>query len=315
MPYIQILNKSELDKLKEEQESTKEGLLTIPVAYVFENDKPTDMIVCINIDENGQEMKINELNADDKYTFKPYFYKPKHTGIACCIFGPRGSGKSHVLGNILDNEFENVESKDIFIFSRKDHDEVLDRPRICHNPFNEVVDIKKSEKNLSKGIDKLVYKYVNKKGDSYTPIRLDPYDPEIQMTPTEKYNNSYLIFDDVELMKDKHATMYLHNLRNSALLTGRSGNIETFNILHDIRGGKQYSIIRDESAFYCFFPLSNRAKIQKFLSDYLEYNKTDVKRILNLKLSNDSRAVVLRNAYPFCCISKNKILLLNINDE
>ena len=67
--------------------------------------------------------------------------------------------------------------------------------------------------------------------------------------------------------------------------------------------------------FFLPFPLSNRAKIQKFLSDYLEYNKTDVKRILNLKLSNDSRAVVLRNAYPFTCISKNKILLLNINDE
>ena len=289
--------------------------MKIPVAYVFENDKPTELIVCINIDENDQEEKVDELNADDKYTFKPYFYKPKHTGIACCIFGPRGSGKSHVLGEILDNEFQNVESKDIFIFSRKEIDEPLDRPRICHNPFNEIVDIKKSERNLNKGIDKLVYKFVNKKGDKYTPIRLDPYDPEIQSTPTEKYNNSYLIFDDVELMKDKHATMYLHNLRNSALLTGRSGNIETFNILHDIRGGRSYSVIRDESAYYIFFPLSNRAKIQKFLADYLEYNKHDVKRILNLKLSNDSRAVVLRNCYPFCCISKNKILLLNVDNE
>jgi hypothetical protein len=315
MPFIQILTNSELDKLKEEQESLKEGLLKIPVAYVYENDKLTDLIVCINIDENAEDEKLYELSSDNHYTFKPYFYKPKNTGIACCIFGPRGSGKSHVLGEILDNEFQNVESKDIFIFSRKDYDEPLDRPRICKNQFNQVLDIAKTEKNLKKGIDKLVYTYVNKKGDEYVPIRLDPYDPEVQMTPTEKYHNSYMIFDDVELMKDKHATIFLHRLRDSALLTGRSANIETFNILHDIRGGKQYSVIRDESAFYVFFPLSNRAKIQKFLADYLEYNKTDVKRILNLKLSNDSRAVVLRNAYPFCCISKSKILVLNIDNE
>ena len=43
MVFIQILNTTELDKLKEEQESTKEGLLKIPVAYVFENDKPTEL--------------------------------------------------------------------------------------------------------------------------------------------------------------------------------------------------------------------------------------------------------------------------------
>jgi hypothetical protein len=296
MPFLDIIEKSKLDKQ------------WVPLAYVLKNDKLTDLLVCAYIDFDNEQKEPTELIADDDYTFKPYFYKniQDNQSIRLLAFGPQGSGKSYLVGEVIEDLFENFESKDIFIFARNEFDEPLDRERVCLNDFNQVLDEEKTKKNRNKGNYEPIFKYVNKKGKKYKPIRMNVYDKKVQSCETELYKNSYLIFDDVERLKTQDATNYCHNLRCSALDVGRKLNIDCINIIHNIKGGQKYSTLRDESNFYVFFPLVNQAKARLFLQNYLSVDKYTTEKAMNMR----GRALVLRNEFPLSIVRQKEVLLL-----
>ncbi len=291
MPYLDIRSKDDITKQ------------WVPIAYVMKDEKKTDMFVCANIDFDDQTKEPKSIMADEEYSFKPFFFKKREENqtIRLLIFGPQGSGKSYLVGDILDDLFENYESKDILIFARNDNDEPLDKPRICFNDFNEVIDIEKSKKKKE-----IVKKFINKKGKKYKPIRANVYDPTILKCPTESYNDSYLVFDDVERMKTKEATEYCHNLRCSALEVGRKINIDCVNILHNIRGGPKNSVLRDESNYLGFFPLVNQAKTKSFLGAYLDIHKNDIEKIMEMR----GRSLILRNEFPLSVVGSKEVILL-----
>jgi hypothetical protein len=282
----------------------------IPVAYVWKNGKPTSQLVVIDIAEDATGP--NKLDVDGDYELKPYLYKnPKEVqSIRALIFGPQGSGKSYLAGEILVHLFENHQSKDIVIIARNTEDVPLDRKRICHNDFNERVNMEKTLKAVQSGKIKLgetITEFEHKKGSKYTPIRLDVYDPQVLDSHIESFKDSYLIFDDVERMKTKEATEFCHHLRDSALEVGRKLNICSVNILHNIKGGLKASVMRDESAFVFANPqASGQHKIRSFLRDYAALDKKEIEAFIKMK----GRFVMVRTEFPRCFVGKSGVVLL-----
>ena len=94
--YIDILKKSELDDNH------------VPVAYVYKNGEKTNLLVCVNIDFRNKTKEPRELNVDEGYEFRPYFWKNPNEvqSYRILIYGPQGSGKSYLAGEILDELFE-----------------------------------------------------------------------------------------------------------------------------------------------------------------------------------------------------------------
>lgn len=298
--YIDVLKKSEI---------TSDF---IPIAYVYEGDEKTNMLVCVNINPDAEIKEPKEISSDSEYNFKPYFYKnPKEVqSTRILIYGVQGSGKSYLAGELLDELFSN-KSKDIFIFARNEEDEPLDRERICCCDFNECIDYEKMEKMIKKGkLDEnteIPKKFVNRKGKKYKPIRLNPYLSDVLSIPTEEYKDSYLLMDDVERMKTDECTQYLHNLRNSALEIGRKLNIDCINILHNIKGGTKNSVMRDESNYVFFNPnASGVHKTRAFLKDYCNMDKKEIEKAVEMK----GRFICVRTEFPRCLIGKKQIILI-----
>jgi hypothetical protein len=298
--YIDILKKSEI---------TSDF---IPVAYVYKNGERTSLYVCINTNSDIEIKEPREIESGEQYEFKTFFYKnPKETqSMRILIYGPQGSGKSYLAGEILDDLFS-INSKDIFIFARNEEDEPLDRERICCCDFNEVIDFEKMEKIAKKGkLDEkteIPKKFINKKNKKYKPLRLNPYLQEVQSIPTEDYKESFLLFDDVERMKTDDATDYLHNLRCSSLEIGRKLNIDCINILHNIKNGTKNSVMRDESNYVFFNPnASGSHKVRSFLKDYCSMDKKEIEQAVNMK----GRFICVRTEYPRCLIGKKKIIVI-----
>ena len=229
--------------------------------------------------------------------------------IRILIFGPQGSGKSYLAGELLDQLFAR-EPKDILIIARNQEDEPLDRPRVNPINWNEVVDEETTkalykQKKLSH--PNVVKKFINVKGKKYTPIRIDVYSEEVQNSPVESYSNSYLVIDDVERMRTKEATEYAHSIRDSALEVGRKLHIDTVNILHNIKGGVKTSVMRDESVYcFCNPNASGAHKIRAFLSDYCAMDKKEIELFLSIKC----RFGCIRTEYPRAIIAKNVVHLL-----
>lgn len=282
----------------------------IPVAYVYKNGKPTSQLVVIDIAEDATGP--NKLDVDGDYELKPYLYKnPKEVqSIRALIFGPQGSGKSYLAGEILDDLFENHQSKDILIIARNTEDAPLDRKRVCHTDFNERVNIEKTLKAVQSGKIKLgetITEFEHKKGSKYTPIRIDVYDPQVLESHIESFRDSYLVFDDVERMKTKDATEWCHHLRDSALEVGRKLNIDCVNILHNIKGGIKASVMRDESAFVFANPqASGQHKIRSFLRDYAALDKKEIEAFMTMK----GRFIMVRTEHPRCFVGKSGVVLL-----
>jgi hypothetical protein len=131
--------------------------------------------------------------------------------------------------------------------------------------------------------------------DKNNPIRLDP--DELVDVPIEEddLENSVIIFDDTDTIKDREANKYILGLRDHLLECGRHYKIRMLITSHLISQYKATRRVLNEATSVVLFPKSGGTyQIKQFFKIQAGLEKEQMKKILRLK----SRWVLYSATYP-----------------
>jgi len=158
---------------------TKEQIKAKPELKAFNNK-----IIYLHDHANG----VKEIDLKDISVFpllKSKEGEKQNNRVA--IFGKSGSGKSHLVGRMLDmfksKRFGDPE-REIVIISGVEEDPALDKPR-------------------------------GPRGEKTEPERIDIYSPEFAEMDISDFENCVVVYDDVEMLSNKVANRQVLNLRNA----------------------------------------------------------------------------------------------------
>ncbi len=167
----------------------------------------------------------------------------RECGYACAA---SGGGKSTFVANYAAEYKKLFPKNDVFIFSRLESDDVLDKLK----PKRIRID------------DELVDK----------PIQPDELD------------KSLVIFDDTDTIREKNIRNAIISLKNDLLETGRHQNIYIMITSHLMNNYKETRIVLNESHFIVIFPnASSTYSIKYCLEKYYGLGKKDIEKVLKLK--------------------------------
>lgn len=188
-----------------------------------------------------------------------------------CIYisGPSGSGKSYFCNNYIDKYNKLFPNNDIYLFSKVDNDSSL------------------SNKNIKKiEITKDIIK---------DPIKV------------EELNNSLVLFDDTDTIREKDIAKEIDNLKDDLLSTGRHESTYVLITSHQIMNYNRTRLIIAESHAVVFFLNSGSSyHIRRFLNVYCGCDKKTILKILNLK----SRWCFIYLRAPRYVVCESSIFLL-----
>jgi len=146
--------------------------------------------------------------------------------------------------------------------------------------------------------------------DPLGPIRLDIYDPDTYELPIEEFNNSIVVFDDVENLADKAVNKAILRLRNMLLEKGRHHKIDVVSISHDALAGKDTKLVHAESTAAVMFPKYAQAHTMgTYLKKYIGLSADNVQKIK--ELGNHSRWIFVSNTAPTYVLHAHGAEILN----
>ena len=190
------------------------------------------------------------------------------------ICGQSGSGKSYFVSMYVDKYKKRFKKNKIYLFSEVHDDEKL-------NKFNPIK-IKLDSELIN---DELDYK---------------------------DFDNSLVIFDDVDAIKDKKIKDEVYKILNSILKMGRHTNTSVLITNHNASEREKTKNIFCESHFICYFPFGGSQKQLKYmLESHADLDKKDIAYNKTLK----SRWVCVKKNYPTHTITEKEIYMNNSNDE
>jgi hypothetical protein len=249
----------------------KEGF---PLAYVKggKNDK-----IKIYISDKPITDKDNKLKKEFKsigitdgiFQQIPNTVK-KEREIGVCI-GKSGSGKSHYTKNYCVEYKKQHKNNPIYMFSHLTEDKTLDSLDLKRVILDE-------------------------------DLVSDPYD-------VSEFENSLVLFDDVDVISDKKIKEAVYNIMNQILETGRHYNVSCIMTNH-LATAPNLKRILNECNWYCYFPQGSTRSVHYVLEAYLNVDKLMIKKIR----ATHSRWAVITNNYPQACITEKAIFLLG-DDE
>lgn len=242
------------------------------------------MIDCQNITNNKQI----DLE-DDSFVelVPPVLIGSKKSGCEfiptrTCLYitGPSGSGKTTLTGKFVKMFHKMFPGSPVYLFSELDEDPVLDkikcirRIKIGENLIEEPIEIKDLE------------------------------GPEIGNSGKK---TSLVIFDDIDVIKDKKVREQVYKIQDSLLQIGRHSEIYTVCTAHMMFNYQKTRILLTECPFVTFFPKSGATwQIERFLKAHIGLNKKQMKKIFDLP----SRWVTIYKNYPMYVIHEHGIYLL-----
>jgi len=182
------------------------------------------------------------------------------------VFGPSGSGKSYYSKQYIKEWKKQKKSDKVYLFSSLEDDKSLD-------------DIKPKRINIDK-------KLVN-----------DPID-------TEMFKNSMVIFDDIDVIRDKEIKEAVYDILNSILEIGRHFNIDCILTNHLPSNGKDTRRILNECHSITYFPHSGAGRQQKYFLE--NYAGLDIKEMKKIKKMNTRWATIFKT-YPMCVMTEKDL--------
>ena len=241
---------------------TKEELKQKPDLKPFNNQ-----IIYLHDHNDG----VKEIDLKDVNIFPLLKSKEGETqNHRIAIFGRSGSGKSHIIGQMLDmmkSKKHGNPERDIVILSGVDEDEPLDRVR-------------------------------GKKGEKSPPERIDLNDPSFMELRPDDFEDCIVIFDDVEHLSDKAINKAVLNLRNSMLEKSRHFNTDIFTISHNALGGSVTKFVNSEaSGFFVFPAFSQHHQLTSYLHKYAGLSKEAIQKLINIG-ETKSRWIFVSNMAP-----------------
>jgi Cdc6-like AAA superfamily ATPase len=214
----------------------------------------------------------------------PFFEKVKEQNHRLMVTGSSGSGKSTLIGRLLDQMIKNkprpteedIQNKrlpgQVVIFSAVHSDPPLDKPR--------------------KGLD---------------PIRIDLENTELFDLTWEDFDESIVIFDDIEYYHDKKVNKKLLELRSSMFERSRHMNTDLISVSHLAMSGSVNKTVKSEMTGLFVFPQHTQAhQTKQMLKLYMGLNEAQILRIMALP----SRFVYISNHSPHYVVYKFGVYLL-----
>ena len=190
------------------------------------------------------------------------------------ITGASGSGKSTYIKKYCKEYKKTFKKNPIYLFSALKEDESLD-------------EIKPSRIKID---DALVS---------------NPID-------VEEFKDSMVIFDDIDVIRDKKQREAVYDILNQVLEVGRHHNISCWVANHLPTAGKDTRRILNEAHFIVYFPHSGSARqLNYLLQDYIGLDKKDIKKLKNSK----SRWATIFKNYPMIAMTEKDIFIVSSNDD
>jgi len=189
------------------------------------------------------------------------------------ITGSSGAGKSHFASRfILEYMAENPKNP-VYLFSSISQDKCMDAL---------------AEKGLKRVV--LGEDFVN------TSFILSDFE------------DSLLIFDDIDVIVDKRLKTKLYQILNNLLMTGRHSKTSVIFTSHIATNGQETKILLAECThLVCFPKMMNGRSRDYLLKSYIGLNAKEVKEILQLR----SRAVVFIRGYPQVVVHEKGCYIIN----
>lgn len=142
--------------------------------------------------------------------------------------------------------------------------------------------------------------------EKYLKLNMDS-DEFYQLT-YQDFENSIVIFDDVNSLGNKYLEMFVFNLQKSLAENGRKNNIALININHASRDFVRTKYIVHEAMYYTLFPSHNWNDSKKFLKSYLDYDEDQMKEVK--RLSRHTRSMTFHKQVPQYIVSDHIIKLV-----
>jgi hypothetical protein len=232
---------------------------------------------------NGKYIYLN--NQDFDYSSKsPRIKLPKGAKLVplpkknfierIYVTAPSNAGKSTFVGNYLSEYKKKHRDDDIFVFSAVDQDEPLDK---------------------------------------HDPIRI-PLDESILDEPLNinDFVNSLIVFDDTDVVQNKHIRNAVAGFRDFLLENGRHANIRMLVTSHIMNNYRLTTRVLNESTAIVFFPRhASPHHIKKWLKERGGVNRKQIKEILNLP----SRWVIFYKTYPKYVLYEKGAFMIDMDED
>jgi hypothetical protein len=147
--------------------------------------------------------------------------------------------------------------------------------------------------------------------DSVKPKRIRIDDSLVSdPLPIESFENSCVIFDDIDVISNKAIRNAVYALLNKVLEIGRHLRITCICTMHLPTNGNDTRRILNESHYVIYFPHSAGGKIRYMLETYVGVDKP----LMNKFRRMNTRAVCIAKNYPMMYITEHEVALLNDYD-
>jgi hypothetical protein len=182
------------------------------------------------------------------------------------IFGASGSGKSTYARKYIEQWKKMVKKGDIYLFSALKDDDSLDEVKPKRITINDL-------------------------------LVSEPLDPEM-------FKDSMVIFDDIDVIKNKAHKEAVYNILNGILETGRHFNTSCISTNHLPSNGADTRRILNECHSITYFPHSGAGSQQRrFLENYAGL---EIKEIRKIKKLNTRWATIFKT-YPMCVMTEKDL--------
>ena len=208
----------------------------------------------------GKQLKLSE---NSRFQLLPNIDKERD---AIYISGMSGAGKSTWISNFCFEYKKIYPDREVWLFSRKKEDPVLDKVGINRIEIDEELLV----------------------------------EPHLKM---EEFKESLVIFDDCDICDKKYKDVLI-KLRNEILEGGRSLSISCLITSHLTTDFTRTRTVINECTTYVLFPhaSSNKNNLNRFFKVYCGLDPDQIKKIYDLP----SRWVAIHNQYPKYVLSETE---------
>ena len=195
---------------------------------------------------------------------------PEHT--ATVFIGASGSGKSYWTKLYAEEYHRLYPKRDVYVISSLKEDTTLDKLKFLK--------------------------------------RLKIHEPAFlgDNIDAAEFKDSMVIFDDTDVIRNKHLKLKIDGILNALLETGRHFNTEVIFTSHLACNGLDTRRILNECKSVTIFPHGLGGKSMKYLLD--NYFGLDKEQILRIKKLN-SRWVTIQKGYPMLVMSEKECYVLS----
>lgn len=190
------------------------------------------------------------------------------------ITGASGSGKSTYALNYIKQYKKIYKDNPVYLFSALSEDETIDKI----SPHRILIDER---------------------------LYTDPLN-------AKDFENSLVIFDDIDVIGDKKMREAVYNLLNQILETGRHFKTTAIITNHLPTNGKDTKRVLNECHSITYFPHSGSGRAMKYLlTEYLGMDRNTIKKIKGAK----SRWATIFKNYPMIAMTEKDAFLMGDDDE